>query len=57
MSGKTLSTSTLSLKFMQNAHRAKNLKEVELEKAPVKDDGEWEVSKEVREAWGEAEPA
>ncbi|KAK7055561.1 hypothetical protein R3P38DRAFT_2847823 [Favolaschia claudopus] len=52
MSTKTLSTSTLSLKFMQNAHRAKNLAEVQLDKADVKDDGEWEVAKEIRDAWG-----
>lgn len=52
MSGKTLSTGTLSLRFMQNAHRAKQLKEVEADRAQVKDDGEWEVAKEVREAWG-----
>ncbi|KAJ7493501.1 hypothetical protein FB451DRAFT_444820 [Mycena latifolia] len=52
MAAKTLSTSTLSLKFMQNAHRAKNLAEVQLEKAEVKDDGEWEVAKEIRDAWG-----
>ena len=52
MAAKTLSTSTLSLKFMQNAHRAKNLAEVQLEKAEVKDDGEWEVAQEIREAWG-----
>ncbi|KAJ7161141.1 hypothetical protein C8R46DRAFT_1106598 [Mycena filopes] len=49
---KTLSTGTLSLKFMQNAHRAKNLAAVQLERAAVKDDAEWEVAKEVREAWG-----
>ncbi|KAJ6578675.1 hypothetical protein DFH09DRAFT_979938 [Mycena vulgaris] len=52
MAAKTLSTSTLSLKFMQNAHRAKNLAEVQLEKADVKDDGEWEVAQEIRDAWG-----
>ncbi|KAF7373801.1 hypothetical protein MSAN_00591800 [Mycena sanguinolenta] len=52
MAAKTLSTSTLSLKFMQNAHRAKNLAEVQLDRAEVKDDGEWEVSKEIRDAWG-----
>ncbi|KAK6993096.1 hypothetical protein R3P38DRAFT_3077395 [Favolaschia claudopus] len=52
MTTKTLSTSTLSLKFMQNAHRAKNLAEVQLDKADVKDDGEWEVAKEIRDAWG-----
>jgi hypothetical protein len=50
---KTLSTGTLSLRFMQNASRAKQLKEVELEKAAVKDDAEWEIAnaKEVRESW------
>ncbi|KAK2462777.1 hypothetical protein APHAL10511_005168 [Amanita phalloides] len=52
MSGKTLSTSTLSLRFMQNAHRAKFLKEVELERAEVYDDAQWDVGQEVREAWG-----
>ncbi|KAF8188877.1 hypothetical protein K438DRAFT_1593694 [Mycena galopus ATCC 62051] len=52
MTAKTLSTSTLSLKFMQNAHRAKNLTEVQLERAEVKDDGEWEVAKEIRDTWG-----
>jgi hypothetical protein len=37
---------------MQNAHRAKNLAEVQLERAEVKDDGEWEVAKAIRDAWG-----
>jgi hypothetical protein len=37
---------------MQNAHRAKNLAHVEADKAQVKDDAEWEVAKEVRDAWG-----
>ena len=52
MSKKTLSTGTLSLRFMQNAHRAKNLAQVELDKAEVHDDGKWEVSPEVKQAWG-----
>ncbi|KAF8154223.1 hypothetical protein B0H34DRAFT_662075 [Crassisporium funariophilum] len=52
MSSKSLSTSTLSLRFMQNAHRAKQMKEVELDRAEVKDDGEWEVSQAVKDAWG-----
>jgi hypothetical protein len=52
MSRKTLSNGTLSLRFMQNAHRAKNLAEVEAERATVKDDGQWEVSQEVKQAWG-----
>ena len=52
MSSKSISTGTLSLRFMQNAHRAKQLKEVELDRAEVKDDGMWEVSQAVRDAWG-----
>ena len=52
MTSKSLSTGTLSLRFMQNAHRAKQLKEVELDRAEVKDDGMWEVSQAVRDAWG-----
>ncbi|KAL0952671.1 hypothetical protein HGRIS_006915 [Hohenbuehelia grisea] len=52
MANKALSKGTLSLRFMQNAHRAKQLKEVELDKAQVKDDAEWQVSESVREAWG-----
>ena len=37
---------------MQNALRSKQQAAVELERAKVKDDAEWEVSKEIREAWG-----
>ncbi|KAJ4467366.1 hypothetical protein C8J55DRAFT_565230 [Lentinula edodes] len=55
MSAKQLSSGTLSLKFMQNAQRAKQLKEVVLEKAHVEDDGQWEIAKEIRESWGSAE--
>ncbi|KAL1734567.1 hypothetical protein EV714DRAFT_202352 [Schizophyllum commune] len=47
-----LSNSILSLKFMQTAQRAKQQKEVEIERAKVKDEAEWEVPKEVREGWG-----
>ncbi|KAJ7200528.1 hypothetical protein GGX14DRAFT_699612 [Mycena pura] len=54
---KTLSTSTLSLRFMQNAHRARNLAAVQLDRAAVKDDGEWEVAQEIRDAWGAETPA
>jgi hypothetical protein len=36
---------------MQNAQRAKELKEFEFERADVKDDGQWEVAQEVRDAW------
>ena len=52
MTGKTISTSTLGLRFMQNAQRAKQLKEIEFERAEVKDDGQWEVPQEVRDTWG-----
>ncbi|KAF8841675.1 hypothetical protein BDN67DRAFT_901031 [Paxillus ammoniavirescens] len=49
---KTLSSGTLNLKFMQNARRTQQLLQVEPEQAYVKDDAEWEVSAETREAWG-----
>ena len=52
MAGKTLSNGTLSLRFMQNAQRAKLQAQVEAEQAKVKDDAEWSVSQEVRDAWG-----
>lgn len=51
--GKTLSNGTLALKFMQNAQRAKQKAQVELEQAKVKDEAEWEVAKEVRLGWDE----
>ncbi|KAL5498198.1 hypothetical protein ACEPAH_2328 [Sanghuangporus vaninii] len=51
-SGKTLSNSTLSLRFMQNAQRAKQQAAVDLESAKVKDEAEWEVPKQVRATWG-----
>jgi hypothetical protein len=56
---KTLSTGTLNLRFMQNARRAQQLSgvDVELEKAHVKDEAEWEVSPEIRKAWGLADGA
>ena len=49
---KTLSNGVLSLRFMQNAQRAKQLQEVELQRAEVVDEGKWEISQAVREAWG-----
>ncbi|KAF9239451.1 hypothetical protein BU15DRAFT_46744 [Melanogaster broomeanus] len=49
---KTLSTGTLNLRFMQNARRPQGLAQVEPEQAHIKDDAEWEVSAETREAWG-----
>lgn len=51
-SGKTLSTGTMNLKFMQNALRAQQIQAAELPKAEVKDDGQWEVPQAVRDAWG-----
>src|ERR1700730_2905732 len=54
---KPLSRGTLSLRFMQNAQRAKALTPVEPDRAVTKDteDTEWEVAREVREAWGQIE--
>ncbi|KAF8438456.1 hypothetical protein L210DRAFT_243446 [Boletus edulis BED1] len=52
MGEKTLSSTTLNLRFMQNARRAQQLPQTEPEQAHVKDDAEWEVSPEIREAWG-----
>ncbi|EIW56477.1 uncharacterized protein TRAVEDRAFT_99221, partial [Trametes versicolor FP-101664 SS1] len=52
MAGKTLSNGTMSLRFMQNASRAKLQAQVELEQAKIKDDAEWSVSQEIRDAWG-----
>lgn len=49
---KTLSNGTLSLRFMQNARRAKQQAQVEAEQAKIKDEAEWEVSQVVKEAWG-----
>ncbi|PAV15866.1 hypothetical protein PNOK_0872400 [Pyrrhoderma noxium] len=42
---------------MQNAQRVKEQATIELERAKVKDEAEWEVPKEVREAWGLAPKA
>ena len=41
---KTLSNGILGLRFMQNAQRAKQLNEVELQRAEVAGKGKWEVS-------------
>lgn len=51
---KTLSMGTLNLRFMQNARRAQQLSglDVELEKAHIKDEAEWEVAPDIRKAWG-----
>ena len=54
MSAKTISKGTLGLRFMQMAARSKHaaITEADAEKAAVKDDGYWQVEKEVRDAWG-----
>lgn len=49
---KTLSNGVMSLRFMQNAQRAKQQAEVELEQAKIRDEAEWEVSQDVKDAWG-----
>lgn len=52
MPPKSLSTTTLALRFMKNgAHRHAEQQNVELQQAHVKDDAEWEVSEEVKRAW------
>jgi len=48
---KTLSNGTLSLRFMQNAQRAKNNSEVKPDKAALVDDAEWHVPQNARDAW------
>ena len=49
---KTLSNGTLGLRFMQNAQRAKQEAQVKLEQAKIKDEAEWEVSQDIKDAWG-----
>lgn len=49
---KPLSNGVMGLRFMQNAQRAKQQAQVELEQAKIKDEAEWEVSQEVKDAWG-----
>lgn len=51
MSGRTLSSGTLGLRFMQNAQRAKQSTEEQSAKAQVKDDAEWEIPKEIKAGW------
>ncbi|KAG9311123.1 hypothetical protein JVU11DRAFT_9035 [Chiua virens] len=48
---KTLSSGTLSLRFMQNARRAQHLPHLKPDQAHLKDDAEWEVAPEIRNAW------
>jgi hypothetical protein len=54
MATKALSNGTLSLRFMQNAQRAKQQTQVQVEQAKIIDDAEWHVSKEVQDLWGAA---
>ncbi|KIK09679.1 hypothetical protein K443DRAFT_127547 [Laccaria amethystina LaAM-08-1] len=42
---------------MQSANRAKQLKEVELDRAEVHDDGKWEMDQEVKDEWGPSSSA
>ena len=52
MAGK-ISTGTLNLRFMQNAHRAQDQQEhAEADKVTVHDEAQWEVSNEVKAALG-----
>ncbi|KAI6013908.1 hypothetical protein EDC04DRAFT_2904358 [Pisolithus marmoratus] len=52
MPPKSLSTTTLALRFMKNgAHGHTEQQAAALEQAHIKDDAEWEVSEEVRRAW------
>ena len=54
---KTLSNGTLSLRFMQNAQRAKDNPEVKPDKATLVDDAEWHVPQNARDAWTSASAA
>ena len=49
--GKSLSNGTLGLRFMQNALRAKQQEAVEAERAKIQNEAEWEIPKEIRDAW------
>jgi len=42
---------------MQSANRAKQLKEVELDRAKVHDDGKWGIDQAVKDAWGPSSSA
>lgn len=48
---KALSNGTLSLRFMQNAQRAKDSPEVKPDQPTFVDDAEWYVPQNVRDAW------
>jgi len=46
-----ISSNTLSLRFMQNAARAIQEREVEAAKAKVRSDEEWELSPDIMQSW------
>ena len=46
-----ISSNTLSLRFMKNAAKAQQEREVEKSKAKVKSEEEWELAPELRESW------
>ncbi|GJE88977.1 hypothetical protein PsYK624_050650 [Phanerochaete sordida] len=49
---KTASKGLMGLRFMQNAQRAKQQAQADFEQAKIKDEAEWEVSQEIKDAWG-----
>ena len=46
-----ISSNTLSLRFMQNAAKTRQEREIEAAKAKVRTDEEWELAPEYRESW------
>ena len=49
----TISKGTLNLRFMQNAQNTeKDLVNESMEPLTIQDESRWEVTKEVRDAWG-----
>ncbi|KAI0258740.1 hypothetical protein BC834DRAFT_834847 [Gloeopeniophorella convolvens] len=54
----SISKGTLNLRFMQNAQPKEKDIKAEVTAATIRDESEWEVSKDVRDAWGiGSEPA
>ncbi|EKM52388.1 uncharacterized protein PHACADRAFT_211640 [Phanerochaete carnosa HHB-10118-sp] len=53
---KTLSNGLMNLRFMQNTQRAKEHAQDALEQAKIKDEADWEVSQEIKDAWGIGTP-
>ena len=47
-----ISSNTLSLRFMQNAAKARQESEFEAANAKVRTDEEWELSPDVKQSWG-----